>query len=315
MEDKAFTPSKTQTSGKAVASLVCGLLSFCFSILAAIPSLILGLLAIKEIRQSNGLLRGTGLAISGILLSLLGIAATVVVFLLLLIPAIQAARNAALVARSSNNLKQIGLGLHNYHDMFKSFPLAGSEDKSLGIGLSWRVRLLPYMEQQALYERFDFNQPWDSPQNKALISQMPAIYQAPGVTLEPGKTVYLAVLGAFPGEGEGWEQRRTLFNAGGRGVGISHVTDGTANTVAVIEADPSEAAIWTRPDDWEFDPQSPRRGLGGLRKNGFTALFTDGSVSVAPNTISDNDLRRLFTIQDNQRFEAFVPPYLRNRGY
>ena len=89
--------------------------------------------------------------------------------------------------------------------------------------------------------------------------------------------------------------------------------DGTVNTVAVVEADPSEAAIWTQPDDWEFDPQAPRRGLGGLRDLGFTALFVNGSVGVVPVETSDEDVHRMFLVRDGQPFDAFEPPYYRSQ--
>jgi hypothetical protein len=316
-QDKGFPskdiPSKApQTSGKAVASLIFGLLSFCFSALTAIPSLILGLLALKDIRQSQGALRGTGLAISGIVLSLVAGALTIAVMVLAIVPAIAAAMNAARVAASSDNLKQIGLGMHNYHDVYKAFPLRGSEDKKYGAGLSWRVRVLPFIEQQALFDRFDFNSPWDSPQNQALIAEMPEIFKAPGVELEAGKTVYLGVVGGSRYSREASNPERiTFFDSGGDGVrlhatGIYQIVDGTSNTIMILEADPSEAAIWTKPDDWEFDPQAPRRGLGGLRIGGLVALFADGRVEFLRD-ISDEDLRRAFTSQDGRPFESYSP--------
>jgi hypothetical protein len=152
-----------------------------------------------------------------------------------------------------------------------------------------------------LYDKFDFHQPWDSPQNKALIAEMPAIYKAPGTRLEVGHTVYLGVLG---GELRDGPDRYTTF-AAGHNTNFADLMDGSSNTIIVVEADPSEAAIWTRPDDWEFDPQAPRRGLGSLRKVGFTAAFADAAITLVPNTVTDEDLRRLFLIRDGRPFESY----------
>ena len=77
----------------------------------------------------------------------------------LLLPAVQAAREAARRVASMNNMKQIGLGMHNYHDNYMSFPLAGSNDPKQGVGLSWRVRVLPFVESSVLYDQFDFREP------------------------------------------------------------------------------------------------------------------------------------------------------------
>ena len=87
------------------------------------------------------------------------------VLVALLLPAVQAAREAARRSQCTNNLKQIVLALHNYHDVYKCFPSAVLTDESGRPIRSWRVAILPFMEQQALYKQYDFNQPWDSPRN------------------------------------------------------------------------------------------------------------------------------------------------------
>jgi hypothetical protein len=78
--------------------------------------------------------------------------------------------------KSENNLKQLALAMHNYHDVNGRFPPAasrGADDKPL---LSWRVMILPYLEQEALYKEFNMDEPWDSEQNKKLLAKMPDIY-------------------------------------------------------------------------------------------------------------------------------------------
>ncbi len=97
----------------------------------------------------------------------------------LLLPAVQAAREAARRAQCVNNLKQIGLALHNYHDTTNGFPAAAITSKDGKPLLSWRVAILPYIEQQELYNQFHLNEPWDSPHNKTLIARMPVAYNCP----------------------------------------------------------------------------------------------------------------------------------------
>ena len=91
-----------------------------------------------------------------------------------LTPAITAARAAARRAMSSNNLKQIGLALHNYQDANGHFPapaLLGGAQKR--IPYSWRVAILPYLDQNELYKQYSFDEPWDGPNNRKLIDKMP----------------------------------------------------------------------------------------------------------------------------------------------
>jgi hypothetical protein len=95
-----------------------------------------------------------------------------------LFEAIRGARKAAAAASRKNNMKQLGLAFHNYHDVYNHFPAAngnGERGAAQKTGLSWRVYLLPFVEQAALYQQFNMDEAWDSPHNKALIDQMPEI--------------------------------------------------------------------------------------------------------------------------------------------
>ncbi len=196
-----------------------------------------------------------------------------------------------------NNLKLIALAMHNYHSARKAFPTAYSRDKEGRPLLSWRVHLLPFLEQQSLYDQFHLDEPWDSPHNQALIARIPAVYVCPGAnrTLgKSGKTVYLAPRG-----------KATIFPGGkAEGVKIADVTDGTANTVLVFEADDPRAVVWTKPDDWEVGPELKTDGLFGHHPGGTNAAFADGSVHFLKQTIAPAVLYKLLTRNGNDRVSA-----------
>ena len=109
-------------------------------------------------------------------------------------PDLAICRGAADRVKSMNNLKQIDLAMQMYNVENGKFPSAtGAEGKPL---LSWRVRMLPYLEQSQLYEQFHFDEPWDSEHNKPLVGKMPRIYVAPGSKVAGQfKTVYLTPRG------------------------------------------------------------------------------------------------------------------------
>ncbi len=209
------------------------------------------------------------------------------VVIALLLPAVQSAREAARRAQCTNNLKQIGLAMHNYASAFDNFPKPAITDKDGKPLLSWRVAILPYIECQSLYNKFKLDEPWDSPHNKALIKEMPQTYLCPSwKPTGPGMTTYQV----FRGPG-------AMFEAG-KGTQIAQVTDGTSNTILVVEA--KDAVIWTKPDDIEFDQAAAgdRQTLFGAFSNhpgGFNALFADGSVHFIKRTISLPTLKALIT--------------------
>ena len=105
------------------------------------------------------------------------------ILLALLLPAVSAAREAARRAQCSNNLKQIGLALLNYESTFGALPPAVFADDHGKPMKSWRVAILPFLDQEPLYQQYDSKQPWDSPQNRALGNTPLSIFRCPS---DPG---------------------------------------------------------------------------------------------------------------------------------
>ncbi len=203
----------------------------------------------------------------------------------LLLPAVQQAREAARRTQANNNLKQIGLAMHNFHDGNQQFPARVTLDKNKRPGLSWRVKILPYLDEQALYDEFHHDEPWDSEHNKTLIAKMPNVYATPGSSIPQteGKTQYLVLKGAG-----------TLFD-GVDGVKIAAITDGTSNTIMVVESHPDQAVTWTKPDDLDVNFDKPTAGLAGARQGGFQVLMADGSVRFISDQVSVQTLKGLMT--------------------
>ena len=209
--------------------------------------------------------------------------ATIGVLVALLLPAVQAAREAARRSQSMNNLKQIGLAMHNYYDSYRTLPAQANYDPQDKPLLSWRVQLLPFLEQQALYAQFHQDEPWDSAHNKTLIDKMPPVYRSASSKSPPNTTIYQVPAG-----------KGTLFE-GQKGIEFVEVTDGLSNTILAVEADDDQAVIWTKPDDLEYDPQEPMAGLGQVRPGGFNVLMADGSVRFIGNNIDPEVLKAMFS--------------------
>jgi hypothetical protein len=186
--------------------------------------------------------------------------------------------------RSVNSLKQIAIAMHNYHDTHGKFPTAASYSKDGKPLLSWRVQLLPFLDQLALYKEFHLDEPWDSEHNKPLIARIPAVYAGGLAGNANGKTRLLAPVGPA-----------MIFTGTAQAVPIKEVTDGTSNTIMMVEAAPDHAVIWTQPDDLVIDAKDPAAGLLYDRASGFNAGFADGSVRFLSSKIDRKLLYALFT--------------------
>ncbi|MCI0459302.1 MAG: DUF1559 domain-containing protein [Gemmataceae bacterium] len=201
-------------------------------------------------------------------------------------PLVQEARAESARERSVNNLKQLALAMHNYHDAHKGLPAQAISSKDGKPLLSWRVAILPYIEQLPLYNQFRLDEPWDSPHNKKLIAQMPKIYRSPfSKRGKEGRTTYLVPVGketAFPEQREGLSLPKNF-------------PDGTSNTILVVEATDEQAVIWTKPDDLRVNPKKPHVGLVAKGRDRFLVAMADGSVRAVPANVSAQTLWSAFT--------------------
>jgi hypothetical protein len=202
-------------------------------------------------------------------------------------------RDYAQRMRSQNNLKQIGLAAHSYHDVGNGLPAANATyadgfRKRLGPAVSWRVLLLPYLEENAVFRQYRFDEPWDGPNNKLLIERMPKVYRHPAVEkTPPGYThyrVFVSPTNAHPS---------AAFTNGERGHALNDLTDGTSNTLLVVEA--AEAVPWTKPDELVFEPGTPLPKLGGHFRGGFYAVTADGTIRFIRDSTPESTLRALIT--------------------
>lgn len=189
--------------------------------------------------------------------------------------------------RAVTNVKRVGLAIHNYIDVYNSFPPnADARDDDGRPRLSWRVHLLPFLDEAELYSQFRLDEPWNSEHNRALIERIPDIYAWPD--LPAGKTIVQAPVG------EG-----TIFG-GDRPIRLADITDGTSNTAMVVLTDPDRAVIWTAPDDYRFDPEQPQSELLRDEEGRAFVGVADGSVQRTSTDRPGKDWLHLFQRNDGQ---------------
>ena len=210
------------------------------------------------------------------------------VLVALLLPAVQSARHAARRMQSSNNLKQIGLALHNYHDTYQAFPPAYTTDADGQPLLSWRVIILPYVEQLPLYEQFHLDEPWDSPHNLALLDQMPPLYRSPlaSEAIPANESQYFTIRAPnsiFPGTQQ---------------IHFRDIIDGTSNTAAVMELS-TMGVPWSKPDD--ITPAAAYAAFTQMTPtDGGNVLLADAAVRFIASDIDQQTFMDMVGRNDSQ---------------
>jgi Protein of unknown function (DUF1559) len=212
----------------------------------------------------------------------------------LLRPALHMVQDGANRATSTNKMKQIGFALHSYYDVHKTLPPIANFDAAGKPLLSWRVHILPFLGEQKLYEEFHLNEPWDSEHNKKLISRMPAALAVPGFSgSDKGFTTYLAPVAA-----------NAIWTGTAAAIKLSEITDGTSNTILLVDAANQLATPWTKPSDYTYDPKNPAKGLAHRHGKFAVVGMADGSVRMIPATIDAKKLLALFTRNGGEVVDA-----------
>lgn len=209
------------------------------------------------------------------------------------------ARAAKASARTmmANKIRQLAISFHNWADSHKgvlpAWAITDEEGKPL---LSWRVQILPLIGQSELYEKFHLDEPWDSPHNIKLVTEMPDLYAPEGGWIgesisqqlrSDGKTMF-----AIP-RGEGMfghpEGRR-----------FREITDGTSNTIMILTTAPKNAVVWTKPFDVNIDGQSPKSKLLFDEVSLILTVFADGSIHNMDANVDDGVFLQLLQIADGK---------------
>ncbi len=240
---------------------------------------------------------GSGMAATGTLVALL-------------LPAVQQARMAARRTQSRNNLKQIGLAMHNYHDVHQMFPPGTHPNDDLVVEkrFSWMAEILPFLDQAPLFDRLEMDRAWDDEANATMTGVVIPSYLNPNLPADEmhGNTHYAGLAGVgkdAPTLPLG-HKRAGVFGYD-RTLRIRDITDGTSNTVAVSEISDGKAR-------WAAGGKSTIRsltqkpyingpdGLGGAFPGGCNMLLCDGSVRFISENIDPTLLESLTTVSGGE---------------
>ena len=184
----------------------------------------------------------------------------------------------------------VGQAMWKHCEAHGSFPPAASRDEEGKPLLSWRVALLPYLGEQALFDRFDHDQPWDSPHNLKLLDRIPEMY-CPLGRKKDGKTTLMV----FVGDGT---------PLGGREpVSMADFTDDPSETIMLVEAGPNKAVPWTKPEDIAFDSRDPMAALGAIPEEGLVAVFFSQHTDIIPKDIDPETLKALVTYRGGEKID------------
>lgn len=224
------------------------------------------------------------------LVELLVVICVVFILIAFLLPARRSARPAARRSQCTNNLKQIGIALHGYHDVYHTFPPAYTVDASGRRLHSWRTLILPFLEQQSLYDLIDLSKPWDDPANAEAFNATVPNYRCPAIDRPPNHTTYVAT--AAPDA--------CICSAEPRA--LSDITDPYDQTLLLIEVDSAHSVPWMAPvdaDEKSFLDIGPKSALA--HAEGMNVLFVDGSARFLNAETSAAVRRTLITIAGNDK--------------
>lgn len=199
------------------------------------------------------------------------------------------ARRAALRSNTNGCFCQVILALHNYHDVHGCFPPAYLADEHGRPMHSWRVLILPYLEHGDLFNEYDFNEPWDGPNNSRLHDRMPEMFWAQDAPHSASHTNIVALVGpgtAFPGASS---------------TRLADISDGSQNTILLAETS-SRAIPWLAPQDldvremsWQVG-DSQRPSISSVPWRDPFVAMASGERRALSRALPASELRALATI-------------------
>ncbi len=215
---------------------------------------------------------------------------------------------AQLRIQCRNNLKQIGLALHNYHDAYNSYPPAYVADEHGRPMHSWRVLLLPFLDEEKLYKEYRFDEPWNGPHNITLQDRIPHIYSCPGYQFELRKSKIASDYSRRLTNYVVIDDPTAIFD-GEKGSTNDEITDGTSNTIAVVEVH-QHAVHWMQPEDITPDEMmlefiASRDEERTNHRDGMQVLLADGSARKLEPDLSREILKALLTKAGGEKVPEF----------
>jgi hypothetical protein len=212
------------------------------------------------------------------------------------------AHESARIVQCKSNMHNIGLALHAYHEAHGHYPPAYIADANGKPMHSWRVLILPYLNQQPLFDAYRMDEPWDGPNNSKLQKWMPPVYRCPSDKPVTNCSSYLAVVGMETA----WPNDQFVSNADFKN------GDGAANTIQIVES--SNSGInWMEPRDLDFkqiiqqvkNAQNPH--LGSSHPHSDNVLLADGSIHWLEKDTSEKRLKALLTIRGGEKEPVELP--------
>ena len=197
-------------------------------------------------------------------------------------------RPAARRTQCRHNLKQLAIALHNYHDAYDGFPPAYTTDAEGKPLHSWRTLILPFLDQKSLYDQIDLTKPWNDPANAEAYQTALGVFNCPSTDLPPNHTVYLAVV----------TPNSPILPTKSRQ--ISEITNGTSQTLLLIEVAAEHAVHWMAPQDVdEAIVMSFRQATELHHKGGVHAVFVNGRVQFISSHIDGDRFRAMISATEN----------------
>ena len=238
----------------------------------------------RKTRRSNSHTDRLGIS----LIQLLGILGVLFVIVAMFLPIRRDVREAARRSSCRNNLKQIGIALHAYAAAQGGFPppfIVDAESRRLH---SWRTLLLPYLDQQALYDSIDLTKPWNDPANATAAGTEVDVYKCPSAKLQKFNTTYLGIVGK---EAAFHPERSRL---------AAEFSDGISATALIVDVTAAEAVHWMAPQDISASELLERSAIDGEQHEGvFSCLTGDGRIISGPKTTPFEQLQAVITIAGN----------------